>query len=101
MTELKTVLESVLNWLRLGYPDGIPTKDYQPLLALLSRSLTEDEIKRAALEIITHDSDGHPVTPEEIEQAIRAVSDEQPTAEELNQVAARLASVGWPLAHPA
>ena len=39
--------QSVLNWLHKGYPDGVPPKDYYPLLALLSRSLEEDEVVRA------------------------------------------------------
>ena len=44
MTENHTVLENVLAWLHEGYPDGVPPKDYFPLLALLKRSLTEDEV---------------------------------------------------------
>ena len=40
-----------------------------------------------------------PVTDEQIERAIRDVTPEkEPNPEELNQVASRLASVGWPLA---
>jgi hypothetical protein len=39
------------------------------------------------------------VTDEQIERAIRDVTPEkEPNPEELNQVASRLASVGWPLA---
>jgi hypothetical protein len=38
------------------------------------------------------------VTDEQIERAIRDVTEKESTPEELNQVASRLASVGWPLA---
>ena len=42
----KYSLRSVLDWLRAGYPDGVPGPDRVPLLALLrSTPLTEDEIK--------------------------------------------------------
>jgi len=35
---------NVLDWLHRGYPHGVPPKDYFPLLALLMRSLKEDEV---------------------------------------------------------
>ena len=38
MTEQKSLFESVLRWLHEGYPEGVPPKDYFPLLALLKRS---------------------------------------------------------------
>ena len=34
---LNTRLLGVLDWLREGYPAGVPPKDYIPLLALLRR----------------------------------------------------------------
>ena len=48
MTESNGLFENVLRWLRAGYPDGVPPKDYYPVLALLKRSLTEDEVVEAA-----------------------------------------------------
>ncbi|MDT0406856.1 DUF3349 domain-containing protein [Streptomyces edwardsiae] len=43
-------------------------------------------------------SDGHsPVTDDEIRVAVHNVIEKEPNPEEINQVAARLASVGWPL----
>jgi hypothetical protein len=38
-----------------------------------------------------------PVTEEQIREAIRQVIAKDPNPEEINQVAGRLASVGWPL----
>jgi transcription-repair coupling factor (superfamily II helicase) len=40
----------VLDWLVAGYPTGIPPKDYVPVLALLRRRLTEDEVRQVAEE---------------------------------------------------
>ena len=90
-------IDSVLGWLHKGYPDGIPPKDYYPLLALLKRSLSEDEVVQAAFTVLKDSRPDDPVTAEQIRQAIREVTEKEPNGEEINQVAARLALVGWPL----
>ncbi|MBX4421098.1 DUF3349 domain-containing protein, partial [Mycobacterium tuberculosis] len=41
---------------------------------------------------------GTPLTEEQIRNAIAKVSDQPPGDYEVNQVASRLAAVGWPLA---
>lgn len=94
----RAFIDSVLDWLHKGYPDGVPRKDYYPLLALLKRSLSEDELVRAAFAVLRDGNPEDPVTPDQIRQAIRATVEKEPNAGEVNQVAARLASVGWPLA---
>jgi hypothetical protein len=99
MTELN-FFESVLNWLHLGYPEGVPPKDYIPVLALLKRSLSEEEVVKAAQHILRQ-ADDAPVTDDQIQRAIREIIEKQPNPEEMHQVASRLASVGWPLAAPA
>jgi hypothetical protein len=100
MTENHSVLDNVLGWLHEGYPEGVPQKDYFPLLALLKRSLTEEEVVKAA-QAILRESDSDTVTEDEIREAVHAVIEKEPNPEEIHQVAARLASVGWPLAAPA
>lgn len=95
-----SALDKVLNWLHDGYPSGVPQKDYFPLLALLTRTLSEEEVMLAARTLLLEGDVDTPVTTEQIEQAIRQVAEKAPTADEMNQVAARLASVGWPLAAP-
>jgi hypothetical protein len=100
MTENHTVLENVLAWLHEGYPDGVPPKDYFPLLALLKRSLTEDEVVNAA-QTVLKGTDSDTVTDDEIRTAIQEVTAKEPNPEEIRQVASRLASVGWPLASAA
>ena len=93
----QTVLDNVLGWLHQGYHEGVPQTDYFPLLALLKRSLTEEEVIRAAQAILKQ-SESDTVTEDEIRTAVQAVIDKEPNPEEIHQVAARLASVGWPLA---
>ncbi|MBE1551181.1 ribonuclease I [Mycobacterium sp. OAS707] len=97
MTENRTVLDNVLGWLHEGYPEGVPQKDYFPLLALLKRSLTEEEVVKAAQSILKT-TDSETVTEDQIRDAVHAVIEKEPNPEEIHQVAARLASVGWPLA---
>lgn len=97
MTE-QNAMENVLGWLHEGYPEGVPPKDYFPLLALLKRSLDENEVIQAVQSILKAGDGDEPVTAEEIHTAIHQVIEKEPNAEEMHQVAARLASVGWPLA---
>ena len=98
MSEQKSLFESVLRWLHEGYPEGVPPKDYFPLLALLKRSLTQEEVVKAVQTLLRGTDGDTPVTPDEIRDAIRKVTEKEPNPEEMNQVASRLASVGWPLA---
>jgi hypothetical protein len=90
-------VDNVVGWLHEGYPHGVPPKDYFPLLALLMRSLTEEEVIRAARTIVRQTDADTPVTEQQIRDAIREVTEKEPNPEEMQQVAARLASVGWPL----
>lgn len=101
MTENKTVLDNVLGWLHEGYPEGVPRTDYFALLALLKRSLSEEEVVKAAQSVLRSSDGDKPVTEAEISGAIQLIIAKEPNPEELHQVAARLASVGWPLAAPA
>ena len=100
MTENPSVLDNVLAWLHEGYPEGVPPKDYFPLLALLKRSLSEEEVVQAAQSILKKSADSETVTEDEIRNAVKAVIEKEPNPEEIHQVASRLASVGWPLASP-
>ena len=90
-------VDNVVGWLHDGYPHGVPTKDYFPLLALLMRSLTEEEVVKAARTIVRQADVDTPVSEEQIRSAIHEVIEKEPNPEEIHQVAARLASVGWPL----
>ncbi len=66
MTESAGYMENVLTWLHKGYPEGVPPKDYFALLALLKRSLSEDEVIQAAQAILRANDGDTPVTEGEI-----------------------------------
>ncbi|MFC7673380.1 DUF3349 domain-containing protein [Mycolicibacterium sp. GCM10028919] len=99
MTETQSTssFDNVVTWLRAGYPEGVPPKDYFALLALLKRSLTEEQVVKAA-QTVLKSVDSDTVTEGEIRRAVEAVIEKEPNPEEIHQVASRLASVGWPLA---
>jgi hypothetical protein len=102
MTENPSMLDNVLGWLHEGYPEGVPPKDYFALLALLKRSLTEDEVVKAAQSVLRQNAATEDeVTEDDIRKAVHNVIAKEPNPEEVHQVASRLASVGWPLATPA
>lgn len=93
-----SLFESAINWIRKGYPEGIPPTDFPPLLALLTKVLDEDQIMRVCMELAAEQGIGNPLTEEQIRNAVAKVSDQPPSDYEVNQVASRLAAVGWPLA---
>lgn len=90
-----SVFQKVLCWLRAGYPEGIPPKDYFPLLALLRRTLDETELDAVIASLIADRPEA--VSREDIEAAISRLTSVEPQPEELHMVASRLAAGGWPL----
>lgn len=94
---LPPFLNSIVGWLRAGYPEGVPSVDYIPLFALLGSELTDDEVAAIADEL-ANESDPRSATT--IRQAITAITHERPTDADIARVRARLAAGGWPLAKP-
>jgi hypothetical protein len=72
----ESVIVQVLRWLRAGYPEGVPPKDFTPLLALLRRNLSEDDFDAVIDEIERHDPEL--VRVSHIRAAIARVSDAAP-----------------------
>jgi hypothetical protein len=48
---LPPVLNSIIAWLRAGYPEGVPNVDYIPLFALLASQLTDADVAAIAGEL--------------------------------------------------
>lgn len=90
-----TVVSSIIRWLRAGYPEGVPPKDYYPLLALLRDTLSREEFEEIIARIESLDAD--PIRLRDIRAAIEHVTSERPDDDDVRAVAARLAAVGWPL----
>ena len=92
---LSDVLMRVVGFLPAGYPEGVPAHDYVPLLALLRRRLSDDEVIAVATELIS--GKNMPVDGTDVRVAITKITDEMPSAEDTERVKQRLAAVGWPV----
>jgi hypothetical protein len=88
---LSTLLESVVAWVRKGYPDGIPRQDYIPLLALLKRRMTDEELAEVAFEIAGSGEDDAAA----IAAAIEALTREEPSAADIERVRDHISQTGW------
>jgi hypothetical protein len=85
-------LTSVVSWLRAGYPEGIPPTDTFPVLAFLSRRLSNDEVKLVANELMLR-GDFDKI---DMGVLISKLTDELPSEEDIERVQARLTEKGWP-----
>lgn len=90
----------MLNWLKAGYPQGIPQHDFPSVLMVLQRNLTEVEIESIAddLALKSVSNDSEPVTAQDIRAMVREHVFQTATPEDLRRVSALLAHGGWPLA---
>ncbi|GAA5048902.1 DUF3349 domain-containing protein [Nocardia callitridis] len=85
-------LNTIIEWLRAGYPDGVPEADYIPLLALLRRRLADDEVREIAAELTR--SGELPADKTDILVMITKVTNEMPSETDVARVQARLHA--WP-----
>lgn len=88
----------MIQWLQVGYPDGVPGPDRVALLELLRSSpLSEEEITEVVDSIdeeeLSHDS----VDRDVIADFISDMTHYDAGPENIARVAARLAAAGWPL----
>ena len=86
-------LGNIVTWLRAGYPNGVPRNDYLPILALLSRRLTADEIIEVARQLQHLPQLGFV----DVGAEILRITDQLPQPAEVERVRAKLAAFGWPL----
>lgn len=90
-------LARIINWLRAGYPEGVPEHDYIPLLTVLRHQLTDDEVTLIADEL-AFSSD--PESAAEIKKATSAITRGDVSDADIARVRSRLAAGGWPLVAP-
>ncbi|WP_343708601.1 DUF3349 domain-containing protein [Mycobacterium sp.] len=89
---------SVITWLQVGYPDGVPGPDRVALLALLrSTPLTEAEITEVVDSIDEEELSDNDIDRDVIADFISDMTHYDAGPENIARVAARLAAAGWPL----
>jgi hypothetical protein len=88
----------VVNWLQVGYPEGVPGPDRVALLALLrSTPLTDDQITEVVDSIDEEELSNGTVGRDVIADFISDMTHYDAGPENIARVAARLAAAGWPL----
>jgi len=91
---LPVFLAKIVNWLRAGYPDGVPEHDYLPLFALLGSQLTDDEVTLIADELAFSSA---PEPAGEIKKAASVITRTAVSDSDIARVRSHLAVGGWPL----
>ncbi|AXK87500.1 DUF3349 domain-containing protein [Nocardia farcinica] len=83
-------LQAIIDWLRAGYPEGVPESDYIPLLAVLRRRLSDDEVAEIASAVYGSGD------RTDIQVLITKVTNEMPSEQDVARVQERLAGREWP-----
>ena len=98
MADRAQFLKRIADWLRAGYPSGVPTDDYIPLVALLRRQLTDAEVEEISRELIRESPPPpEPISPIDAGVEITKVTQELPHEADIDRVRRHLESLGWPL----
>jgi hypothetical protein len=92
-------LQSIVDFLRKDYPEGVPAQDYLPLFALLRRRLTEEEVTQVAEDLAARSPDDE--TSALIRTAIAHVINDAPSESDVERVLQQLQSAGWEPPTPA
>ncbi|PRY14152.1 DUF3349 domain-containing protein [Kineococcus rhizosphaerae] len=93
-----TLAGRIVDWLRAGYPGGVPRQDYVVLLGLLRRKLTDGEVREIASAIVGLAQQGEVTTVADVERLINEATLDEPSEADIARVSSHLAAGGWPLA---
>jgi hypothetical protein len=91
---LSDVVARMVAFVRAGYPHGVPETDYIPLLALLRRRLSDDEVAAVTTQLAARGEMN--IDSADIGVAITRITDEIPSPADLERVQRRLDTIGWP-----
>ena len=91
---LSDVVARMVAFVRAGYPQGVPATDYIPLLALLRRRLSDEEVTAVATQLAARGEMN--IDSADIGAAIIRITDEIPSPADLERVQRRLDTIGWP-----
>ena len=84
---------TIIAFLRAGYPAGAPATGYVPLLALLRRRVTDNEVIAISRKFVAPQC--QPIDTADIGVEITHVTDGMPSADDMARVQRRLAALGW------
>jgi hypothetical protein len=95
IVSLGDLVARMVAFVRAGYPLGVPETDYIPLLALLRRRLSDDEVAAVAAQLAGRGELNSDTA--DIGVAITRITDELPSAADLDRVQRRLQTIDWPV----
>lgn len=84
-------VSAVVAFFRAGYPKGAPPFGYVPLLALLPRRVSDDEITTIARKLLAPKR--RPVDDVDVGVEITRVTDHMPSADDIERVQRRLGAM--------
>lgn len=84
-------LSRVVAFLRTGYSSGMPATGYVPLVALLRRRVSDDEIAAITTGLIARRR--WPISNADVGVEITRITDELPCAEDIERVQRQLQSI--------
>lgn len=85
-------VSSIVAFLRAGYPSGAPPFGYVPLLALLPRRISDDEVVAITTKLIGRKR--RSVDSADVGVEITRVTDEMPSLDDIERVQHRLDAMG-------
>jgi hypothetical protein len=91
-------LSSIVAFLRAGYATGTPATGYIPLLALLPRRVSDDEITAIVSELIVRKPT--PIDNADVGVEITRITREMPSLDDIERVQRRRAAIGRPGSDP-
>jgi Protein of unknown function (DUF3349) len=90
-------VSSIVAFLRAGYPTGAPAVGYAPLLALLPRRVSDDEIRLIIGKFLPR---RRPVDNVDVGVEITRVTQDMPSPNDIERVQRRLLAIGRPGGNP-
>jgi hypothetical protein len=89
---LPAPLQAIIDFVRKGYPHGVPEHDYLPLFALLRRRLSDDEVAQVAAALVEESASAQNTAA--ISDAIERLIMETPSETDIERVRVRLSEAG-------
>lgn len=90
-------VSNVVAFLRAGYPGGAPSVGYAPLLSLLPRRVSEDEIATIARKLFVPQR--YSVDSVDVGVEITRITDELPSVNDVQRVQRRMGAMRWAGGH--
>jgi Protein of unknown function (DUF3349) len=89
-------ISSIIAFLRAGYPADMPRFGYVPLLALLPRRVSDDEIRVITRKLMPR---RRPIDNADVGVEITRITHEMPLLDDIERVQRRLSAIGSPGGH--